>query len=373
MANEDAATNFRHGNGYGSAHRWCVLVAVTLAVCTSVTLAYRICRTDEPRYAWDRRRHGGAATGSRACMAPWFAKPVLYYGWPAQASTFGVSEAAARLPAHFALCSATLALAWLAWRVYGAETARAFASAAKQRRYDRFLARSCNRHAISAQCHNRDGLAAVVLRLTRNENSRFSRIPPGPHFLLFGFSGLAVLAKAHGNHPLWRAVSSGAPTKKWRTRFACFIHRYCLFAQLLPWYILCSRRNLILPRLHIEHNFKRYSLRNFNTFNRSGTTSVVLMLLAVERRAPLVDRTRIGRVNAGRVLHHALFLLTWVCCSHSFQLQNEIARIRFLLCRLSRCSEPYNRSFCVKKRRSASTVASLARYFCWHIPAEPPS
>jgi len=35
-----------------------------------------------------------------------------------------VSEAAARLPSAISALLATLAMAWLAWRVYGAETAR---------------------------------------------------------------------------------------------------------------------------------------------------------------------------------------------------------------------------------------------------------
>ena len=56
---------------------------------------------------------------------PWFEKPVLYY-WGAALSfkLFGVSDAAARLPSAFSALLATLAMAWLALRVYGAETAR---------------------------------------------------------------------------------------------------------------------------------------------------------------------------------------------------------------------------------------------------------
>src|SRR5262249_30037911 len=56
---------------------------------------------------------------------PWFEKPVLYY-WGAALSfkLFGVSEAAARLPSAICALLATLALAWLALRIYGPETAR---------------------------------------------------------------------------------------------------------------------------------------------------------------------------------------------------------------------------------------------------------
>src|SRR3989442_12690006 len=55
---------------------------------------------------------------------PWFEKLVLFY-WGAALSFkfFGVSEASARLPSAFSALLATLALAWLAWRMYGAETA----------------------------------------------------------------------------------------------------------------------------------------------------------------------------------------------------------------------------------------------------------
>ncbi len=56
---------------------------------------------------------------------PWFEKPPLFY-WGAALSfkLFGVSEAAARLPSAISALLATLALAWLALRLYGAETAR---------------------------------------------------------------------------------------------------------------------------------------------------------------------------------------------------------------------------------------------------------
>src|SRR5256885_12474380 len=56
---------------------------------------------------------------------PWFEKPPLYY-WGAALSfkIFGVSEASARLPSAFLALLATLALAQLTWRLYGAETAR---------------------------------------------------------------------------------------------------------------------------------------------------------------------------------------------------------------------------------------------------------
>jgi len=155
--------NFRHENGYGARIGWCVLVAVTLAVCYFSNLGViGFVGPDEPRYAWIARdmAESGDWIAPRLYGRPWFEKPVLYY-WMAGASfkLFGVSEAAARLPSALCALFATLALAWLAWRVYGAENrALAFASAANKRRYDRFLARSRNRHAIQRNAHNRDGL-----------------------------------------------------------------------------------------------------------------------------------------------------------------------------------------------------------------------
>src|ERR1700731_3962694 len=84
---------------------------------------------DEPRYAWIARAM--AETGDwvtpRLYGQPWFEKPVLYY-WEAAVSfkIFGISEAAARLPSAFSALLGTLALAWLAWRIYGGDTARWF-------------------------------------------------------------------------------------------------------------------------------------------------------------------------------------------------------------------------------------------------------
>src|SRR5260370_26488847 len=56
---------------------------------------------------------------------PWFEKPPLYY-WGAAIcfKLFGVSEAAARLSSAISALLATLATAWLAWRIYDQETAR---------------------------------------------------------------------------------------------------------------------------------------------------------------------------------------------------------------------------------------------------------
>src|SRR5215468_482238 len=109
---------------------WAVLIVVTLATCYFSNLgAIGFVGPDEPRYVWIARDM--AETGDwvtpRLYGKPWFEKPPLYY-WMAGASfkLFGVSERAARLPSALSALLATLALAWLGWRVYGAETARWF-------------------------------------------------------------------------------------------------------------------------------------------------------------------------------------------------------------------------------------------------------
>src|ERR1700732_5171429 len=107
---------------------WAVLICATLYVCYFSHLgAIGFVGPDEPRYAWIARDM--AETGDwvtpRLYGHPWFEKPPLYY-WGAAIcfKLFGVSEAAARLPSAISALLATLALAWLAWRIYGAETAR---------------------------------------------------------------------------------------------------------------------------------------------------------------------------------------------------------------------------------------------------------
>src|SRR5215467_11551716 len=116
--------------GESSAQRaaWALLVVLSLAVCTFSQLGVvGLVGPDEPRYAWIARDM--AETGDwvtpRLYGKPWFEKPILYY-WMAAAAfrLFGVGEAAARFPSAASALLATLALAWLAGRLYGAETAR---------------------------------------------------------------------------------------------------------------------------------------------------------------------------------------------------------------------------------------------------------
>jgi len=253
---------------------WTILILATLYVCYFSHLgAIGFVGPDEPRYAWIARDM--AETGDwvtpRLYGKPWFEKPVLYY-WGAALcfKLFGVSEAAARLPSAISALLATLGLAWLALRLYGAETARwlllllpttvgmiGFShAAATDMPFSGML-------TIAMVC------AAVVLGLTRNENTPILPRTPWLAHILFGFFlGLAVLAKG----PAAIILSGGAIffwaliTKRWRDAFRLFhpaaLVSFCLTA--LPWYILCARRNPDFFRIFIiEHNFKRYLTPEF--------------------------------------------------------------------------------------------------------------
>jgi 4-amino-4-deoxy-L-arabinose transferase-like glycosyltransferase len=253
---------------------WAILIIATLYVCYFSHLgAIGFVGPDEPRYAWIARDM--AETGDwvtpRLYGKPWFEKPpLLYWGAALSFKLLGVSEAAARLPSAISALLATLSMAWLAWRLYGAETARwlllllpttvgmiGFShAAATDMPFSGML-------TIAMVC------AAVVLGLTRNENSPIIPRTPWLALVLFGFFlGLAVLAKG----PAAIILSGGAVffwalfTKRWRDAFRLFhpaaIAAFCLTA--LPWYILCARRNPDFFRIFvIEHNFKRFLTPEF--------------------------------------------------------------------------------------------------------------
>jgi hypothetical protein len=253
---------------------WAILIVATLYVCYFSHLgAIGFVGPDEPRYAWVARdmMETGDWVTPRLYGKPWFEKPPLYY-WGAALcfKLFGVSEAAARLPSAISALMATLGLAWLALRLYGAETARwlllllpttvgmiGFSHAA------------ATDMPFSGMLTIAMVAAAVVVGLTRNENTPIIPQTPWLALVLFGFFlGLAVLAKG----PAAIILCGGAVffwalfTKCWRDAFRLLhpvaIAAFCLTA--LPWYILCARRNPGFLRVFlIEHNFKRYLTPEF--------------------------------------------------------------------------------------------------------------
>jgi 4-amino-4-deoxy-L-arabinose transferase-like glycosyltransferase len=253
---------------------WTILIAATLYVCYFSHLgAIGFVGPDEPRYAWVARDM--AETGDwvtpRLYGKPWFEKPPLFY-WGAALcfKLFGVSEAAARLPSAISALLATLALAWLALRLYGAETARwlllllpttvgmiGFSHAA------------ATDMPFSGMLTIAMVAAVAAIGLIRNENTPILPRSPWLALVLFGFFlGLAVLAKG----PAAIILCGGAVifwalfTKRWRDAFRVLhpvaIATFCLTA--LPWYILCAHRNPDFLRVFIiEHNFKRYLTPEF--------------------------------------------------------------------------------------------------------------
>jgi 4-amino-4-deoxy-L-arabinose transferase-like glycosyltransferase len=309
----------------GARVAWSVLIVATLCVCYFSHLgAIGFVGPDEPRYAWVARDM--AETGDwvtpRLYGKPWFEKPPLFY-WGAALSfkLFGVSEAAARLPSAISALLATLALAWLALRLSGAETARwlllllpttvgmiGFShAAATDMPFSAML-------TIAMVC------AAVVLGLTRNENTPILPRTPWLALLLFGFFlGLAVLAKG----PAAIILSGGAIffwalfTKRWRDAFRLFhpvaIASFCLTA--LPWYILCARRNPDFFRIFIlEHNFKRYltpEFQHLQPFWYYGPIILIAMIpWSVLIVSMVVDAARSFREGQWKI-PNSLFLAFW--------------------------------------------------------------
>jgi 4-amino-4-deoxy-L-arabinose transferase-like glycosyltransferase len=266
---------------------WLTLTIATLYVCYFSHLgAIGFVGPDEPRYAWIARDM--AETGDwvtpRLYGRPWFEKPPLYY-WGAAIcfKLVGVNEAAARLPSAISALLATLTMGWLAWRLYGAETARwlllllpttvgmiGFShAAATDMPFSAML-------TIAMAC------AAVVIELASDKSCGPGALhaaplqgEPGvgrrrwPALILFGFFlGLAVLAKGPAGVILCGGVVFfwALFTKRWRDALRLFhpgaITAFCVTA--LPWYILCARRNPNFFRVFIiEHNFKRYLTPEF--------------------------------------------------------------------------------------------------------------
>lgn len=325
MINEPPTSNPNSETSLVARIAWAMLIVITLAVCYFSNLgAIGFVGPDEPRYAWIARDM--AETGDwvtpRLYGKPWFEKPVLYY-WMAGAGfkLFGVSETAARLPSAICALFATLALAWLAWRVYGSETARwlllllptsvgmiGFShAAATDMPFSAAL-------TIAMVC------ASVVFGFTQNEETPILPGTPWLALVLFGFFlGLAVLAKGPaamilcgGGVLLWALF-----TKKWREVFRLFhpvaIASFC--ATALPWYILCARRNPDFFRIFIiEHNFKRYLTPEFQHIQPFWYYVPVVLVAFLPWSAVLLWATFTGGKKLSKpqeIPAFTLFLFSW--------------------------------------------------------------
>src|SRR5246127_2828857 len=182
---------------------WAVLIAATLYICYFSHLGViGFVGPDEPRYAWIARdmAESGDWVTPRLYGKPWFEKPPLLYWGGAlfyKLSGEGYSEVPARLPSAISALLATVALAWLAWRTYGEECARwLLLLLPTSVGMIGFSHAAATDMPFTAMLTIAMVFAAVVLRLTRNENTPILPHTPWPALLLFGFFlGLAVLAK----------------------------------------------------------------------------------------------------------------------------------------------------------------------------------
>jgi 4-amino-4-deoxy-L-arabinose transferase-like glycosyltransferase len=263
---------------------WFVAIVVTLYFCYFSQLGVvGLMGPDEPRYAWIARdmTETGDWITPRLYGNPWFEKPPLYY-WSAALSfkLFGVTEVTARLPSAIAALLGTLALAWLAWRVYGSATARwlllLLPSTAGMIGFSHSAATDM---PFSAMLTCAMVPAAVLLGLVpaSGENSELdrdfapdlSKTATRVTAALFGlFLGYATLAKG----PAALVLCGGAVlcwaayTKRWKHTLRLLhpvaIATFCIVA--LPWYVLCALRNPDFLRIFIlEHNFKRFLTPEF--------------------------------------------------------------------------------------------------------------
>jgi 4-amino-4-deoxy-L-arabinose transferase-like glycosyltransferase len=268
---------------------WLALILSTLYLCYFHNLgAIGLVGPDEPRYAWIARdmQETGDYITPRLYGKPWFEKPPLYYWGAALSFKFlGVSETSARLPSAISALLATLALAWLALRLYGAETARwllvllpstvgmiGFSHAAATDMP--FAAMLTIAMVFAAQLLNlipsptQQSESSPIVQGTLRSSTSSTSFTSFTSILFGFFLGLATLAKG----PAAIILSAGAVllwalfTKRWRDAFRCLnpvaIAAFCFTA--LPWYILCTWRNHDFFRVFIiEHNFNRFLTPEF--------------------------------------------------------------------------------------------------------------
>ena len=304
---------------------WLVLIIATLYLCYFHNLgAIGLVGPDEPRYAWIAREmhESGDWVTPRLYGKPWFEKPpLLYWGAALSFKLFDVSEAAARLPSAFAALLATLAMAWLARRVYDAWTARWLLLLLPTT-----VGMIGFSHAAATDMPFSGTLtvalvfAAIILSLTSNQQSPPIQRTPWFALIFFGFFlGLATLAKgpaaivlAGGGILLWAAI-----TRRWRDAFRCLhpvaIAGFCLTA--LPWYIICSRRNPDFFRVFIiEHNFKRYLTPEFQHIQPFWFYVPILLTAFVPWTLALIWSALFGALRAWPQRRPSDATLLALCC-----------------------------------------------------------
>jgi 4-amino-4-deoxy-L-arabinose transferase-like glycosyltransferase len=236
-----------------------VLVVVSYAGYFSRLNAMGLVGPDEPRYASIARameRTGDWVT-PRLNGVPWFEKPALYY-WTAGASfrLFGENDFAARLPSALAALLAAAAIAWFAWRFYGAAAGLLAL----------LMAPSSIATVAFARAATPDMLFTAMLAMAMVFGAMlvFAEKPDIWQTVGFGvFLGAATLAKgpaavalAGGSVTLWALIS-----RKWfrALRLAHLLAIIAFILTAVPWYVLCARRNPdFLATFLLLHNFERF-------------------------------------------------------------------------------------------------------------------
>jgi 4-amino-4-deoxy-L-arabinose transferase-like glycosyltransferase len=310
---------------------WAALIVSTLCVCYFSRLGtLGFVGPDEPRYAWIARAmvETGDWVTPKLYGKPWFEKPPLFY-WGAALSFkwFGVSEASARFPSAVSALLATLALAWLAARMYGAASARlVLVMLPTTAGMIGFSHAAATDMPFAAMLTIAMVAAAVVVAVDRPAQPS-PPAPPTAALVAFGaFLGAATLAKgpaaivlAGGGAGLWALL-----TNRWRDAFRLAhpiaIVAFCITA--LPWYVLCALRNPDFLRVFIlEHNFARYLTPEFRHVQPIWFFVPILLLGVLIWTGTLVgvvkDARQAWRENRWR-RSAGLFPLCWACFAFVF-------------------------------------------------------
>jgi 4-amino-4-deoxy-L-arabinose transferase-like glycosyltransferase len=245
-----------------------------------------------------------------------------------------VSEAAARLPSAIFALVATLAMAWLAWRVYGADTARwlllllpttvgmiGFShAAATDMPFSAMLTIAMVYAAVIVGLVPERSRQDGAQRAAPLRDERGAALRGWLTTILFGFFlGLAVLAKG----PAGIVLCGGAVffwalfTKRWRDAVRLFhpaaIAAFC--ATALPWYILVARRNPDFFRIFlIEHNFKRYLTPEFQHIQPFWFYVPIVLVAFVPWTALLLWSIFVGPIRAWRsesISPSVAYFLSW--------------------------------------------------------------
>jgi len=261
---------------------WLALTLLVLYLCLFDGLAsFGLTGPDEPRYAAIAREM--AATDDwvtpRLHGKAWFEKPILYY-WAAavQYKLWGDTEVSARLPSALAAAVTTLALGWLAWRMYGWCAAQIvlllFPTTVAAIGFGRAATTDM---LFTASLALAMVTAARIVRPAQVQASDEATVyagakpPPRGHAIIellwrcgFGAAlGLAVLAKGPaalvltgGSAGLWIAA-----TRRWSDGFRLGhpVAMVSFVIVALPWYALCALRNPdFVDVFLISHNVQRF-------------------------------------------------------------------------------------------------------------------